>query len=153
MLETVKARSKTAFWRSKRCTSAADVSFLRLHNLDYPAFNEQRAADEAMHNLEYPASYEQKAADEAISAVNLPVNLDYPVHMKRKNNALGSAFGTGGDRLRIVSTITPMGSGSAYEAGNADVTFLQLLNLDYHAPGGQECRRMTRQPAVLMAWM
>ena len=38
----------------------------------------------------------------------------------------------------MVSTITPMGSGSAYEAGNADVTFLQLLNLDYHAPGGQD---------------
>ena len=84
--------------------SSADVTFLRLHSLDYPAFNEQKAADEAMHNLEYPAFYEQKAADEAISAVNLPVNLDYPVHIKQKNNALGSAFGTGGDRLRMVST-------------------------------------------------
>ncbi len=67
--------------------------------------------------------------------MNPPVNLDYPVPIKQKNNALGSAFGTGGDRLRMVST---MGSGSAYEAGNADVTFLQLLNLDYHAPGGQD---------------
>ena len=38
----------------------------------------------------------------------------------------------------MVSTITLMGSGSAYEAGNADVTSLQLLNLDYHAPGGQD---------------
>ena len=79
--------------------------------MDYPALNEQKAADEAMHNLEYPAFYEQKAADEAIiSAVNLPVNLDYPVPIKQKNNALGSAFDTGGDRLRMVSTITPMGS-------------------------------------------
>ncbi len=40
-----------------------------------------------MHNLEHPDFYEQKAADEAISAVNLPVNLDCPVHIKQKNNA------------------------------------------------------------------
>ena len=107
-----------------------------------------------MHNLEYPAFHEQKAADEAIiSAVNLPVNLDYPVPIKQKNNALGSAFGTGGDRLRMVSTITPMGSGSAYEAGNADVTFLQLLNLDYQAPGGQDDKAAGGPAAVLMAWM
>ena len=65
--------------------SSADVTFLRLHNLDYPAINKQKAADEAMYNLEYPALYEQKAADEALSAVNLPVNLDYPVHIKQKN--------------------------------------------------------------------
>ena len=37
--------------------SSADVTFLRLHNVDYPALNEQKAADEAMHNLEYPAFY------------------------------------------------------------------------------------------------